>query len=245
MTGITVEKPGRRRITLRRLFFFVCIMVSLSSLAWRQPDSAGQRDPAARIVKRLARVMRDQGGHLRIIESLTVIQGDSASESRSRGPLRLVRLSSVTDLRVLGGDVGPRQVAYDPPDLMIVDSVGPGELQVVFTYVVATDVKTFAFVALMPVDEFVLEVQRGGVTARPGPQFELEGDAGSVTRPFRRYLARRLASGRGAEIEFVSRRVDWRQRLAVLLGTSTAIVGVLIWVWRRDVAEQRSAKLAT
>lgn len=244
MNRIHFENRGRRRLALRRLFFLLCITISLASVAWRQTDAAGQEDSTARIATRLARVMRDDAGHIRIIESLTVIPGDSARGSRGRGPLTLVQLSSVTDVRVLGGDLGPQQVVFDPPDLMIVDSVGPGEVQVVITYVVTTGVKTFQFAAQMPVDEFVLEVQRGSVTAKPGPQFQREGEAGSATRPFRRYVAHGLSSGRAAEIEFVSRHVDWRQRLAVLIGTATAIVGVMIWVWRRDATDQRSARRA-
>lgn len=242
MNESPIGQSGRRRMVLRRLFFLVCITTPLASAAWRQADTGAPGHPDARIVERLARLTRDQAGHHRIIESLTFIAPENEGQSKSSAPLRLVQLSSVTDVRVLGGDVGPRQVAYDPPDLMIVDSVEPGELQVVFTYVVMQGVRTFEFAAQMPVDEFVLEIQRGSVSAEPGPGFEPNGEGGSATRPFRRYVARRLPAGGAAQIEFTDRRVDWRDRLAVLLGTAAAIVGVMIIVWRRDAAARRSER---
>lgn len=214
----------------------------LALTAWRQAEPGEQSGQDVRISERQARVTRDQAGRYRIIESLSVLVGQGGATSRRSGPLRLVRLGAVSDVRALGGDVGPRQVVYDPPDLMINDPVGPGELQVVFTYIVPEDLKTFEFASALPVDEFVLEIQRGSVAARPGPEFRPDGEGGSATRPFRRYVARQLPSGRAVGIDFTSRRIDWRQRLAILLGTTLAIGAVMIWVWRSDAARWRVAR---
>jgi hypothetical protein len=233
---------GRRRLALRRLFLLAGVLGPLLLAAWRQKEPGEESGQDARIIERQARVTWDQAGHRRIIESLSVMVGEGGEASQRSGPLRLVQLGAVSDVRALGGDLGPRQIVYDPPDLMINDSIGPGELHLVFTYTVPEDAQTFEFAAALPVDEFVLEIQRGSVAARPGPGFRPDGEGGSAARPFRRYVASQLPSGRALAIDFSTGRVDWRQRLAVLFGTAAATGAVLIWVWRNDAARPRVAR---
>ena len=101
-----------------------------------------------------------------------VTVGDSAGRPARGTPLRLVRLGAVEDVRGLGGDIEPWQIVYDPPYLTVVDSIGPGEYQVAFTYVVSEGVTAVEMAAAAPLTEFVLEVQRGSVTARPDPRLD-------------------------------------------------------------------------
>lgn len=240
MTALSAERSGRRRPALRRLFYCVCGVAFLASGSVRLAEASGQGEPGTRILERQARITRDPAGRYRIIESLLVTVGDDAGSMRG-GPLRLVRLSSVDEVRGLGGDVGPQQVAYDPPYLTIVDSIGPGEFQVVFTYVVTEGVRAIEMAAAVPLDELILEIQRGSVVARPDPRFRPDGEGGPEARPYRRYLARQLPLDAALTIDFIERRVDWRQRLAVSLATAFAIASAMLWVWRRDAAARSAA----
>lgn len=226
-------------MALRRLFLLAGFLGPLFLAAWRQAESEERSGQGARIIEREARVTRDRTGRYRVIESLSVRVGEGGEASQRSGPLRLVRLGVVSDVRALGGDVGPRQVVYDPPDLMIDDSIGLGELQTIFTYTVPEDVKSLEFVSPLPVDEFVLEVQRGSVAARPGPELRPDGEGGSTARPFRRYVVGQLPSGHAVAIDLTVSRVDWRQRLAVLFASAAGIGAVLIWVWRNEATGPR------
>lgn len=241
MTRHSAGKSGRRRGALRRLFLFVGIAALLASAVVPQAESRGQGDRGTRILKRQARITRDAAGGYRFIESLLVTAGHTGAASTPVEPLRLVRLASADKVRGLGGDIGPQRIVYDPPYLTVVGSVGPGEFQVAYTYVVSADVTTVEMAAAAPLDELVLEIQRGSVTARPDPRFTPEGEGGPPARPYRRYVARQLPFGAALTVEFIDRRVDWRQRLAVSFGTAIAVVVAGVWVWRRDAA----ARLAT
>jgi hypothetical protein len=233
---------GRRRRALRRLFLFAGIVAAPAYGVVTAAESRGQDDPGIRILKRQARITRDAAGRYRFIESLLVRANPGGADSTPATPLRLVRLALADGVRGLGGDVGPGQLLYDAPYLTIADLVGPGEFQVVFTYVVSAGVKSVEMEAAAPLDELILEIQRGSVTARPDPRFVPDGEAGPQARPFRRYVARQLPAGAALSVEFVERRVDWRQRLAVSFGTAVAVALVVVWVWRRDAAARQAAR---
>ena len=220
-------------------------MVALPAVSMSGPaDAYGQGDQEIRILERQARITRDQSGRYRIIESLLVTVGDGATRVGPGGPLRLVRLNAADEVRGLGGDVGPQQVVYDPPYLTIVGVIGSGEFQVVFTYVLPEGTMAVDMAAAAPLDEFILEIQRGGVTAHPDPQFRPNGEGGPEARPYRRYVAQQPPVGRALTVEFIERRVDWRQRLAVFLGTAFAIAAAMVWVWRREAAGRLTARPA-
>lgn len=235
---------GRRRRAHRRLFLSAGIVAALAYGIVTAAESRGQADPGIRILKRQARITRDAAGPYRFIESLLVRTNRGGAGSTPSTPLRLVRLASADGVRGLGGDVGPGQILYDAPYLTLADSVGPGEFQVVFTYVVSAGVKSVEMEAAAPLDELILEIQRGSVTARPDPRFVPDGEAGPRARPYRRYVAQQLPPGAALSVEFVERRVDWRQRLAVSLGTAIAIALVVVWVGRRDAAARLAARRA-
>ncbi len=244
MTRVSALRSGRRRGAHRRLFFFAWLVALLAAGMLRPADACGQGDPETRILRRQARITRDQSGRYRIIESLLVTVGDGAARAGPGGPLRLVQLNAADEVRGLGGDFGPQQVVYDPPYLTIVGAIGPGEFQVVFTYVVPEGTMAVDMAAAAPLDEFILEIQRGGVTAHPDPQFRPNGEGGPEARPYRRYVAQQLPVGRALTVEFIERRVDWRQRLAVFFGTAFAIVAAMVWVWRREAAGWLAARSA-
>ncbi len=236
MTALSAERSGRRRPALRRLFYCVCGVAFLASGSVRLAEASGQGEPGTRILERQARITRDPAGRYRIIESLLVTVGDDAGSMRG-GPLRLVRLSSVDEVRGLGGDVGPQQVAYDPPYLTIVDSIGPGEFQVVFTYVVTEGVRAIEMAAAVPLDELILEIQRGSV-GHPDPH------SGRMEREGRR---RGRIDATGAQLPLGRPHHRFHRtpgRLAPasggLLATAFAIAAML-WVWRRDAAARSAA----
>jgi hypothetical protein len=55
-------------------------------------------------------------------------------------------------------------------------------------------------------------------------------------------VARQLPLDAALTIDFIEQRVDWRQRLAVSLGTALAIGLAAVWVWRRDSAARAAAR---
>jgi len=219
-------------------------MILLASGLLPAAPAHAQGDPGTRILKRQARITRDPSGRYRFIESLLVMVDDDAGRSGPVIPLRLVRLIAAENVRGLGGDIEPQQIVYDPPYLTVVDSMGPGEFQLAFTYVVSEGVKAVEMAAAALVDELILEVQRGSITARPDPRFRPDGGGGPEARPYRRYVARQLPLEAALSVEFIERRVDWRQRLAVSLGTAIAVAIAVIWVWRRDSARRATGSSA-
>jgi hypothetical protein len=230
VSSVPRPQQRRRRSALRRLFFFPTAL-------WLAASAAGLAGAQlqARLASRQLRVVRDAGGGLHIVESLRLELTGPRDESRVlEAPLPLVRLpEGATDLRGLGGDVAAEQIIYDPPRVALIGPAPGPELQIVFTYRLSPEPATVELAAELPVDVLDVLVASGNVEARPGRRLALEGIVGPDDRPYARYIARDLAVGDVATLEVVRRRVETRQRFAVLLAVALAAGTAGVYALRR------------
>ncbi len=230
----------RRRTSLRRRFFSACTLLAISPFVPTEGVLRAQEGAGARILTRQARVTRDQAGAVRMIESLLVrIEGVGEDSVGLSEPLAVVRLQdAVDDVRGLGGDIGPAQLVFDPPQLTVIGPTVPREFQVVFTYALTRDATEVEMAAMLPVDTLIVEIQRGSVEARPDPVLAARGEGGPEARPYRQYVLEGLPAARVVKIELIRGSLDWRSRLTVLLATTIAAGAAAVWVWRRRSGTQ-------
>jgi hypothetical protein len=229
---------SRRSYAHRRLFSFCApLLMGLASLsldAQAHPQNEPQDDPQARLLTRQLRLTRDAAGDYRIVESLIVSLGGYGEGAVLSEPLMLVTLPESADqLRELAGELAPDQIGRDGNGLTVVGPIPGEEFQIVFGYRLPAATEEIEFVAEMPVDELVVEIDKGSLDARPQRGLVPTGDGGAAARPYRKYTAHDLAAGAVIAVRLLDGRIDWRQRFAVLMGTGLAAVAAAGWVWRR------------
>ncbi len=235
----------RRRFVPRRLFLFTAFLpISLPAVtlggAARQPQG-----PAATVLTRQVRLTRDAAGDYRVFESLSVSLGDPVGWAASdSAPLALIMLPIVADgFRMLGGDLAPVQVGLERSRLTVVGPIASEPFQILFMYRLPATARTVGLGAEVPVEELVLEIEKGSVDARVGGAFTREADVGPPTRPYRSYVARQLRSNEVPSIELLNRGTDGRQRFAVLVATALAASAAAAYIWRRGARSPQGAGL--
>jgi hypothetical protein len=231
---VLADLVARRRYKSNRRLLFLWLTLMLA-LPWVVAAAAAQDAAGARIVQRQARLLRGGPDYYRVIEVLRVrLAGADTGEHVLAEPLPLVLLPERAG-RVMGvgGDVSPSQLIFDPPGVSLLGSVGSGTFEIAFAYTLPGDERGTAFTGQLPVDAFLLEVDRATVDARPGPSLQPGEVGGSESRPLQRYEAAALAAGATVTLRLVAERVGWRQRVAVLIAGWLAAAAVGVAVWRR------------
>ncbi len=236
MNGSAGASVGRRGRPWRPLFFLPA--VSLLATLHSADLVRGQDADAVRILRRHARVARESDGGYRVIEAFDIADSRVAGDTTPL-PLAIIP-AGVEDVRTLAGDVASTRLVYDPDRLVLMGGPPAPQYRFVFTYRLGPHTEVFELRALPPVDELVLDVDRGNVDAVPGPSLSAAGDAGTPARPSRRYAAHDLPPDGTVRLRLVRKRTEWRERLVVLIAVGAAAVLSGIMVWRRGTADTES-----
>ncbi len=219
----------------RRLFFLHCSLVVVGLLLALPARTGAQELPSARILQRQARVMRNESGMYRVIEAMLIeLDREVPADFVLPEPLGLVVVKAVTgSVMGIGGDVPVTQIVYDEPQITIVGPVGLRTLEIAVTYALARDAAKLEFTAPLPVEEFLVEIDRGSIDFLPAGRLS-EGDAGGTDeRPVVRYEATTLEAGEVVGLNFSSSHVSWQQRIAVLIAIGLTAIAAGVAVWRR------------
>jgi hypothetical protein len=210
---------------------FLALIVASQAFALTAPD---QGPTPARILERRLRLTRDAGGGYRVIESLLVrVETDSEVPEPSE-PIPLVRLQEGAEgVRGLGGDVAARQVIIFAPLVALNGPLPRREIRLAFTYLLPASASSLVVAAESEVGSLIVEVDKGGLDVRPDPALRRDADGGAPTRPHRTYQIDDLAPNAAFTFEFITSRVDARQRFAVLFLTAFLGLAAAVWVWRR------------
>jgi hypothetical protein len=224
---------SRRRHALWRLFFLQAALVAVAPTAVAT-GSAQQDSVPLRILERRLRVTRDAQGDYRVVESIFVRIETASETPELPEPLALVELQPGADnVRGLGGDVAPGQVAFLAPLVVLSGLLPQRDVQLAFTYRLSRSALSLVLTTPREVRALLVEVDKGSLEVRPDPALTRDADGGAPSRPHRTYVADELAPGTTLTLEFVSSRVDPRQRFAVLVLTSLLALAAAVWVWRR------------
>lgn len=228
------EETSRRCFTCRRFLFCILALAAAASSQAAYPQADAQSGSAGRIVRREIRVTRELSGALRVVESVQLILAEFGEDVVTVPDRRLLRLQEAAQsVQLISRQVSSPQLRYDTPWVTIAGAV-PAESQIAVVYMLPAEWPVIEFRAALFVENLVLQVARGSIEARPDQALAEAGSAGSVTRPSRRYEAQDLVADSVVSLEIISKRSDWRQRLAVLLATALAAGLAIFWVWRGD-----------
>ena len=231
MSSPRVRFGSRRRHALWRLFFLQAALVALAPEAVAVSPS-GQDSVPARILERRMRVTRDAQGDYRVIESVLVRVETGSQAPELSEALPLVKLQDgAENVRGLGGDVGPAQVAFVPPMVALSGSLPQRDVRFAFTYRLPETAPSLVLAAEHEVLALIVEIDKGSLNVRPDKVLTRDADGGAPTRPHRTYVANNLAPGAALTFEFIVSRVDARQRFAVLFLTAFLAVAAAVWVW--------------
>ena len=225
---------GRRGSSLRRLFFWPVLLLAAPGLA--APPNGQDAPPSARIGRRQVRLIRDASGDYRVVEAfeLSILDESVRAGLLLADPLPAIRLQpEAQNVMRVGGDVGPDQVRYEPPQLTVFGPIPAPTFQVVITYRLPADATRLEIVGEWPTDELTVEIARGNVEARVDGALELAGRSAPPSRPTLKYAGGDIEARRVVLIRFPTRAVGWRDRLAVLLATGLAAGAALFWAARR------------
>ena len=224
---------SRRRHALGRLFFLQASALVVASLVNTETAPAQEPIPA-RILERRLRLSRDAGGAYRVIESLALRFVTDSEIPELSELLPLVKLQpGAESVRGLGGDIAAHQVTFHAP-LIALDAPLPGrDIRLAFTYLLPPSAPSLVVDAELEVGSLIVEVDKGNLVVRPDPALRRSADGGAPTRPYRTYVAESLDPEAALSLEFVTRRVDARQRFAVMFLTALLALVAALWVWRR------------
>lgn len=228
------RESGRRRHTIRRLFFFLLVPLVTASpgISIGQDERTANAESTRSIRERQVRITYGPAGDYRVVEVLTVAA--SASE-RSAAPLALIRPGPrAFDVIGLGGDVETSQVIHVAPDVRLNPPVPDGAFQIGLGYRIPADIPRIELTADLPTDRLLVLIDRGGLEAQMDVPLELDGVEGTPARPIVRYATRNVEAGTAIVIGLRNGRIGWRQRLAVLAAACLAAGTSALLVRRRD-----------
>ncbi|MEE8551032.1 MAG: hypothetical protein V3T08_07235 [Gemmatimonadota bacterium] len=184
----------------------------------------------SRLVRREIQVTRELSGVLRVVESVQLTLAERGADTVS--DRRILRLQEAAQsVRAISRQVSSAQLRYDAPWVIIAGEV-PAKLQILVVHTLPAEPPVIEFRAGLFTEELVLHVARGSIEVRPDPALSDGGSSGSASRPRRRYEAQDLVADSVVRLTIISKRSDWRQRLAVLLATALAAGLAILWVWR-------------
>jgi hypothetical protein len=208
--------------------------VSLAAVPAFNAGGFSPADGEPRIARRTLAFGRDDSGRYRAVEVLEIDLGRTAEQPFEFGePLALLRLpEGVLGFLSMGGDIAASRLIYEPPVLALSPGPGASTFRVAFTYMLPPGTERLEMVALLPVTELLLEVDRATVDARPGRGLAAEAQGGAAVGRQARFSANDLAPGSAATLELGSRRTGWRERLAVLFVVGGAAAAAGVWLWR-------------
>ncbi len=231
MTQTGLGRAGRQSGTLRRLSFWLAFPLLIGSSSWARAQAAS---PESRILERRVRVGRDVSGDYSIVEALLLRAGVSAAGPVTpAGPMTLLRLpDAASRVETWSEGLGEGRLSHEPPYLLLLG--GPSAspvLRILIRYRLPRTTAWLELQAALPVDRLVLEAAPGSVESRPGPGLRRQAEAGEVSPSEVRYLADSVAAASALRLRLLDRRVDARQRLAVLLAVAAlaGLAGVRLW----------------
>ncbi len=224
------EEAGRWRFRCRRFLFCFLVLAAAPSSHTVYPQTDAQPGPVSRLVQREIQVTRELSGVLRVVESVQLNLVERGADTVS--DLRIIRLQEAAqNVQAISRQASSAELRYDAPWVIIAGQV-PTMSQIVVVYTLTAEPPVIEFRAGLFTEELVLHVARGSIEARPDPALSDGGSSGSASRPRRRYEAQDLVADSVVRLAIISKRSDWRQRLAVLLATALAAGLAIVWVWR-------------
>jgi hypothetical protein len=207
----------------------------LSTIAAAASALRAQELPEARISQRQVRVVRNEEGLYRLVDAMRVeFDGEVTADFTLAEPLALVQLQiGAAGVQSVGGDLPPGQIVYEPPAVTIVGPVGRRVFEIAMTYTLPDDAALVQLMALLPVENLLVEIDRATVEARPDGSLAAATPLGSETGRLLGYEAADLDAGQAVHLRLTASRVSWPQRIAALIATGLAAAVAGLAVWRR------------